>query len=318
MQNSAMKILVDIGGTYARFAYEDKGKPQAIKKYVAADFKNFEDAVIAYAKEISAKKKLSLRISTAAHSDGKVWRFVNRNKWVIDEAALAKKGYRVERILNDFEAATWGLVGLKDKQILKRARGKVKNNAHCLIGPGTGLGLGYLIASPNPVVRKTMGGHIAAAAITAEQELIIQIIERVKKRKGMVVYEDLVSGFGLADIYRAFCAIDEIKPRAKSPEEILERAQEPQAAAAIKIFHEFFGLFAASATVAGDSFGGLYLMGGMVDRLAEKKLFNFAHFEKFFVADVVPSVRKALDETPVYRVTDPYLALKGLIKATHA
>ena len=33
-----MNVLVDIGGTYARFALEAGGKPVQMKKYAAANF----------------------------------------------------------------------------------------------------------------------------------------------------------------------------------------------------------------------------------------------------------------------------------------
>jgi glucokinase len=315
-----MDILIDIGGTYARFAVKKRGKPDSIKKIAAADFKNFEDAVADYVHGVKAGGDISLLISTAAHTDGRIWRFVNNNKWIIDPDALKKCGFSVQIILNDFEAATWGLIGIKDREILKNPLTKNENDTVCLIGPGTGLGLAYLrgISGRKHAVQKTMGGHIAAAAVTPEQEKIIESVRALKPRPGMVVYEDLISGQGLINIYNAICQRDGKMPLAQSAEKLVESRASPQIRAALRLFHEFFGVFASGAAVAGDSFGGLYLMGGVVDRLVERGLFDFKSFEKFFIADTVPSVRTALDSTPVYRVTDPYIALKGLIKAAHA
>jgi glucokinase len=312
-----MTILVDIGGTYARFALLEKNAPQHVRKYSAQDFENFEAALAAYQKEVGSTSK-TLRISTAAHPDKGIWRFVNRNQWVMDEAALKKSGFDVQIILNDFEAATWGLIdiGASGSVSVLKEKQSIKNLPSCLIGPGTGLGLGYLVTlKSGHHVQKTMGGHLAAAAVTAEQELILKSIARIKSRSGITVYEDLVSGPGLYNIYRAICELDGKPAAAQSVEAMLEYIEEPQVRTAIKLFHEFFALFAASVCVAGNSYGGLYLMGGVIDRLAEKNLFDFAHFEKFFVADVVPSIHKMLDATPVFHVTDPYLALKGLIAA---
>ncbi|MCC7305576.1 MAG: glucokinase [Alphaproteobacteria bacterium] len=312
-----MNILVDIGGTYARFAVEKAGQPAQIQKYAADAFETFEDALDAYVKEAGVTGKTPLRISTAAHPAGDTWQFVNRNKWVLDPAVLKKKGFPAEIILNDFEAATWGLLQLGDKDKILLKEGRANKDPLCLIGPGTGLGLGYLapLQGGKYHVQKTMGGHLPAATVTAEQELVLQTIRRIKGRPGTVVYEDVVSGPGLFDIYNALCWIDETPQKADKIESMLENADDIQVRAAIRLFHEFFGIFAATVTVAANSYGGLYLMGGVVDRLAEKNLFDFPHFEKFFVADLVLSVRKALNETAVYRVTDPYLALKGLLAA---
>lgn len=303
-----MTIVVDIGGTYARFARLENGGLSDITKLAAADFPRLEEALKAY---VNGKPQ-NLRIATAAHPDANgLWRFVTGNAWVMDPKALAKTGFQPDIILNDFEAATWGLLKA-DEQSLKVLKKGTTGKRKCLIGPGTGLGLGYLCScKDNPAVQKTMGGHIAAAAVTAEQELVLQTVRRIKRRSGVVVYEDVVSGPGLINLYRALCDIDGKQPEAEKPEDLVE-THSPQAHAALRLFHEFFALFAAGVVVSGDAHGGLYLMGGVMDKLVEKNLFNAAHFESFFVGDYVPAVRAALDHTPVYHVTDPYIALKGL------
>lgn len=308
-----MKILVDMGGTHVRFAVEEGGAPSEIKKYKAADFKTFEQALEKYISECGLKQKFSLRIATAAHPDEKnVWRFVNRNKWEIDVSALGN----VEIILNDFEAATWGLTGLQDQKTLSKGK-ENKNAARCLIGPGTGLGLGYLtLAGKTFHVQGTLGGHLSAAAITDEQSRVLKAVEKTKDRSGHVVYEDVVSGPGVFNIYRALCNLSDEQQSAQTVEELFDHLTSPAARDALRLFHEFFALFAATVTVSGNSYGGLYLMGGVLDRLIEKSMFDLAHFQKFFTGGFVPSVKKSLDETPIIHVTDPYLALRGLVKAS--
>jgi glucokinase len=64
--------------------------------------------------------------------------------------------------------------------------------------------------------------------------------------------------------------------------------------------------------IAGHGFGGLYLDGGVMHRLHERGLFDFAAFEKFLVLPAAPVVRDALAAVPARLVTDPYVALKGL------
>ena len=67
-----MNVLVDIGGTYARFALEAGGKPVQMKKYAAANFEKFEDALAQYLSEAGAGRDPALFIATAAHPDERI------------------------------------------------------------------------------------------------------------------------------------------------------------------------------------------------------------------------------------------------------
>lgn len=310
---TSMKVLVDIGGTYVRFAVVEDHVPAQQCKYRVDEYESFEAALAQYCTEIGISENPALLISLAAHChDDGLWRFVNRNEWVIDPAR-----HEVAVILNDFEAATWGLIGLaaEDHTVLKEGDDRFAGHGKCLLGPGTGLGLGYL---RDRQVQASLGGHMPAAALTEEQWMVLQAVQRVKDRKCIPVFEDVVSGPGLLNLYKAVCLISGRPSQAQRTAHVLENAGNADADAAIRLFHEFFGLCAANAVVTGDAYGGLYLMGGVFDRLCEAKLFDFACFEKFFVVDVVDSVRHALGATPVHHITEPNLSFKGLIKAGDA
>jgi glucokinase len=188
-----------------------------------------------------------------------------------------------------------------------------------LIGPGTGLGLGYLVPMNKGFnVRGTQGGHIATAALTDEHTRVLKAVDKIKGRDCLNVYEDVVSGPGLFNLYAALCDLSDEERKATNSEELLGLTNSHALKDALRLFHEFFALFAATVTVGAGAYGGLYLAGGVLDRLAEKNLFDFAHFEKFYAGNFVPSVKKALGDTPVIHVTDPVLALHGLIRAAHA
>lgn len=303
-----MTILCDIGGTYARFARAEGGMLRDVQKLTAADFSSFEEALGKYSPE-----KTSLRIATAAYPDvDGCWRFVNQNKWVIDPAGLKGSGWDVEVILNDFEAATWALTDVPPaaQSVLKAAPAR-DGFSKCLLGPGTGLGLGYLHQTPAGFfVRRTHGGHIPAAAITGEQTDVIAHLNK----NSLIVFENLVSGPGLLNLYKAQYALGGKPCAADRAQHVLDDAASAEGKTAIRLFIEFLGIFAATATVCGHAYGGLYLTGGMLQRLAEKKLFDEKHFLKFFVLNAVESVRQDLDQTPVYHVTEENPALLGLLK----
>lgn len=308
-----MEILADIGGTYARFAVASPAGPRETKKYRAADFAGLSEALETYCSELRIEPSGILRIATAGYEDGGVWKFINKNRWVIDPKKLEKSGWRVPVILNDFEAATWALKSLNadERKILRDGPGASAN--FCLAGPGTGLGLGYMMNGENPAVQKTHGGHMPVAAITDEQWLVVQTVRRLRKSETVPVFENFVSGSGLYDIYAARCLIAGKPCRLPAVEHLVENPKDREAAAALRLFYEFFGLFAATAVISGHAYGGLYISGGIVERLAERDLFDFPTFEKFFTLNVADSVRHDLAATPIFRITTPYPALKGLM-----
>lgn len=311
-----MSILCDIGGTYARFAKANDGNLLHIQKYKAEDFESLREALPHYCNEHDIHPGGLLRIATAGYEDAGVWRFVNKNKWEIDPKALKDAGWEIETILNDFEALVRSIDHLAPDElnIIKDAAGASKTK--CVLGPGTGLGLGYRHDTPNGAfIQKTHGGHIAAAALGEEHTMIIQTIQRLKTDQTLCVYENLISGPGLYNIYAAQCLIAGKIRAADTPEDILQYTDTPEVQTSLRLFHEFFGIFAASVVVSGHAYGGLYLTGGVLERLIEHKLFDVEHFERFFTLDAVGSVQRDLNATPIMHITHPYPALKGLLYA---
>jgi glucokinase len=305
-------ILADIGGTYARFALESDSSLTNVCKYKAADFESFEDALSLYCKESGIDEPCSLSIATAGYEDQGVWKFVNQNKWEINPAALKKSGWSLPVILNDFEAATWSLLSLEEgeKRILREGKGA--SDSLCLLGPGTGLGLGYLHQGKTSYVQKTHGGHMPATALTEEQWLVIQTLQRLNRGKTTTVFEHLVSGPGLFNIYAALCLMAGKIRRISETEQMLEHRDDPEIKNALRLFHEFMGLFAVNAVVTGHAYGGLYLTGGVLERLQTYGAFDFDHFLKFFDLALVASVKRDLGVTPISFITIPNPALKGL------
>ena len=280
-----MIILADIGGTHARFAQQSGQSLSDIKKYQAADFKTLQDALGKYCNDTDIPNGGTLKIATAGYEDDRVWKFVNKNKWVINPADLDAIGWHAEIILNDFEAATYALPHLTDtdQKTLKPAAGA--SETLCLIGPGTGLGLGLYHQDKKPPVQKTHGGHMPIAAKTDEQW---QIVQKLRTN----VFEDIVSGPGLQKL-----------------------RQVTDEKTALRLFHEFFALAAANAVVTSHAYGGLYFTGGVLESLMADNVFDAEYFEECFIFDAVASVKRDLDATPIIYITDPYPALKGLLHA---
>ena len=280
-----MKIISDIGGTYARFAQVIDAAPAHVEKYEADRFPDFSSALTQYCADYGldsgkeAPKEIA--IATAGYQENDVWKITNNEGWVIDPAVLERDGWRVAPILNDFEAATYSLPVLAEDDLKTLSKGIKSNDALCLLGPGTGLGLSYF-HRPH-TVQRTHGGHMPITAVTDEQWTVIRAFREKKQRP--VVFEDFISG------------------------------QNDFARSHPRLFHEFLGLFAAQSIIHGHAYGGLYLTGGVLQGLIAEGEFDFRTFEHWMCIDGVDCVARALKNTPVYFINDPYPALKGLIHA---
>tara|TARA_B100000282_G_scaffold295698_1_gene275554 strand:- start:423 stop:1370 length:948 start_codon:yes stop_codon:yes gene_type:complete len=311
-----MRILIDIGGTYARFALANKeGGYTKMRKYEAALHESFEAALSLYLKEEALEERGSLRIAIAGYIDQDVWKLTNKNEWVISPKALEQAGWDIEAILNDFEANVWAIPTFTGEDIKTLRSSSEPASPHkCLVGPGTGLGLGYLLKDKNDhySVLRTHGGHMPAAIMSDEQWMVAQIVSRSKARSSCLSFEELVSGYGLLNLYNACCLMDGVEPAFSRVRDLPAHKDTPQVKRALKLFHEFFGQFAASMVITGHAYGGLYICGGVIERLDEIDLWDFSAFEKAFSIHSVEAVAQDLARTPIHHILEPTPALRGL------
>jgi glucokinase len=312
-----MRLLCEIGGTHIRVAICEGGVILSPRKYNVADFSALEGALWHYlADEKQKAVPCALAISCAAVDDGHgIFRFGNNPRWIIDPAALTAAGWTIERVVNDFSASAWGATQLDDKGVRTIRAGR-HNEAlpRAIFGPGTGLGLAYIfpLERGGYHVQLTHGGHMMSLVLTDEQFLIVELLRRIKGDGTTIVPENMCSGRGLPMLYKAVCeayAYDKIH---ETPEDILNHAADPAVRETLRLFHEFFGLFAHLVTVTGSAYGGLYLDGGVLHHLQASKLFDAETFLNYMTLNPVPSVKTDLDHCPVHLVLDPYIALRGL------
>lgn len=302
-------ILIDIGGTHARFASLENGAIVNPQRLPVAEFLDFESALQSYCKAPS-----TLLIATAAHPDEKgIWRFVNNNKWIIDPETLRKAGWDVKTIINDFAGSAWGALADDSLVVLREGRADPKA-PRAIIGPGTGLGLAYMIPLPGGKwhVQQTMGAHMAAAAPTDEQCAVMKLVQGIHGAGHVVTYEDVASGRALPVLYKAVCMKNGTRAVFTDAKSLLLNAEDADVKQTLRLFHEFLGLFAHNIVVTGHAYGGLYVDGGITHRLDEAGLFDFPTFATFMAPAVTTVVRQRLESTPVYLVNKPFAALRGL------
>lgn len=316
-----MNLLCDIGGTHIRIACADNGRIDGPEKFAVSGFTGLDGALRHYLTGRGLPPDpCAVAISTAAVDDGAgVYRFTNNPNpdWIVDPNGLRAGGWQVERVINDFSASAWGTIGLAGVNVdTIRDGNPADGQPWALLGPGTGLGLAFVTPLPNGQhhIQPTFGGHMMSLVLTDEQFLIVELVRQTLGTGYTIVPENLCSGRTLPTLYRAVCEASGEPAPHTTPENILNHPDDPCVCDTLRLFHEFLGLFAHQSIVTGNAFGGLYLDGGVLHRLRERDLFDAATFLRFMTLNPVPVVKAALENCPVHIITDPYIALRGLLR----
>lgn len=268
---SAESVVVDIGGTNARFGYIDKtGYLSDVTILKCADFGGFEAALDAFTSDKSYLVR-SLCLSVACPVDNDHIRFTN-NHWSFSKRDLFER-LALDRLLvvNDFAAQSMASVALTTTDFNTLQHGTPAKLAPILvIGPGTGLGVGGVVPDGDGawIPLASEGGHVTLSGQTERELAVIRLLSR---GFGHVSAERCISGSGLVRIYTALCEIDDTGAIAGTPQEIVENiGVDSRARETLDLFASFLGTVASDACLTLGAAGGVVLAGGVIPKLGTK------------------------------------------------
>ncbi len=302
-------LLCDIGGTHIRFALGQlQGTMSAPDKLLVDRHHSLEDAIARY---LAAQSIDAVGISHFYLG------YSHRNDWQHDEKAIRlilpnAKFFEV----NDFEANAYGILTAPDEdfEILHAGSGEhVPGAAKVVLGVGTGLGLAYIHGyGATARVHKTHGGHMMPAILKDEHLAIFRGLQR--EDIATPIYEDVLSGRGLYNLYRFLCHSNHLDTEYHDTAGLLLSGRDnPLVQQALKIFHELLGVFAHHAVAFSYGYGGIYLTGGIIDRLVQAGLFDTQAFLEALRRPGVPVLNQHLAATPLRWVRDEFVSLRGLL-----
>lgn len=300
-------LLCDVGGTHIRFAQSpDRASMSQPEKLLVDRHHSLEDAIARYLASYSIGADSVTRFYLA---------FSNRNDWDHDEKRLRVALPCAEiRQVNDFEANAYGIVvaPMEDFEALYQPdAAPVPHAAKAVLGIGTGLGLAYI--NTKGYVQKTHGGHMMPAPLRPEHVEIFKALQR--KDVATPIYEDVLSGKGLFQLYRFLCHSSQLNPEYHDTADLLVSGKgDPVMKQTLKLFHEILGLFAHQAVAFGNAYRGIYLTGGIIDKLMAAGLFDVATFLQAFRRPAVKVVTDDVMATPLYWVRDEFVSLRGLLR----
>lgn len=241
--------------------------------------------------------------------------------WDMRESALAAAlGGAPTRLINDLEAAAYGVLHLGSHEITLLHKGEIRATPATIavIAAGTGLGESALIATrAGWHAIATEGGHSDFAPRGRDQVELLEFL--TPEFGGHVSFERVLSGPGLHNIYRFLLA----RAAAPAPDWLIERMrmEDPSAAIseaalagsdpccvrAMEMFVAIYGAEAANLALKFLALGGVYVCGGIAPKIMP--FLQRGDFVRAFLDK--GRLKPTLERIPVLVSLNPAAALLG-------
>jgi glucokinase len=272
---SRARLLADVGGTNARFAWQaGPGAPITdVRVLPVADHARIQDAIRAYLDGLGRGVPGSVAIAIANPITGDRIHMTNA-AWSFSQSAVqAEFGFTTWRLLNDFTALALALPDLPAHELRQVGGGAaLAGVAMGLVGAGTGLGVSGLVPNGRGgwAPLEGEGGHVTLPAVTPRERLVMDGLIR---RYGHASTERVTSGQGIVDTCALLCEADGVVAdglvSAGAVSEAGLRHGHPQALEALTIFCAMLGSVAGNLALTLGARGGVYVGGGIVPRLGD-------------------------------------------------
>lgn len=268
------RLLVDIGGTHARFALEPAaGRFTHLASLRCDEHADFHAVVRAYLDTLPAGVRVEhAAVATPNPVEGDQVRMTNY-PWAFSiERTRQQLGLDALVVVNDFTALAMALPRLGNTGVRQVGGGHARPQSPTgLLGSGSGLGVSALIpAGDGWVSLGSEGGH---ASFSPRDERELTVLRHAWTLYEHVSFERLLSGPGLVLTWRALAVRAGLSDvAAPTAIEITRRALQggdALAAETVEVFCNMLGTAAANLAVTLGASGGIYIGGAIVPRLGE-------------------------------------------------
>jgi glucokinase len=326
INNSIINLIADIGGTNIRIALatadsnsKNKINITEIETYQCKAFNSLAEVLSHYieSKQL-AHFSINACLAIACPVDHDFISMTNL-PWQFSQKELKQQlKLKSLRLINDYTAIAMAIPLLSAHQKVKIGGGStVTGKPISICGPGTGLGVANLV--PITVSGNSQwhcfsgeGGHIDFAPINTTEQQVLNFIQDIKKR---VSYEQLLSGFGLEQVYQALLFITQGKEittvkEKLSAKDITTKALDGSCDVcdqSLTLFCNVLGSFAGNLALIMNSQGGVYIAGGIVPRFINY-LKNSDFRERF---ESKGRLSYITEQAPTYVITEEQPGLLG-------
>ncbi len=316
-KTKTINLVADIGGTNIRLATTDQSNNiNDIETYQCQDFPHLSNVIYQYLTEkklLNCQVNACLAIACPVDTD-----FISMTNlpWQFSQKQL-KQDLKLHSLtlINDYTAIGMAIPLLNEQQKVKIGGGDaIAKKPIAVCGPGTGLGVANLVNIDDHW--HCLGGEGGHTDFAPVDELDVKIFEQLKQTKQRISYEQLISGYGIEQIYQALVNInkddkdldhDEVKLSAKDISTRAIAGDCNLCYQALSQFCKVLGSFSGNLALTTGSIGGVYIAGGIVPRFVE--FFKESGFRERF--ETKGRMSYLNQGTPTYVITESQPGLLG-------
>jgi glucokinase len=312
-------VVVDLGGTHARFAIAEvaEGRIVSLSEPVTqkvAEHSSLQLAWQAYGETLGRPLPKAAAIAVASPINDELIKLTN-NPWIIRPKLIPERlGAETYKLVNDFEAIGHAVaqLGADSFDHLCGPDEPLPNSGSITVcGPGTGLGVAQVFRHRAGYdIIATEGGHVDFAPLDAIEDAIVK---RLRKTFTRVSAERIVAGPGIVAIYETLAEIEGKPVHRLDDKQIWALALEGKdelASAALDRFCLSLGAVAGDLALAHGP-TAVVIAGGLGLRLKDRLLQS--GFGQRFVAK--GRFQGLMSGIPVKLITHPQPGLYGAAAA---
>lgn len=314
-------LVADIGGTNARFGLVeyDPAKNQALGKvnYTAhqqitlkcANYPDMASMIKACCLEFGISMPAHACLAIAGPIEHGQAAMTNLS-WKFSINSLRDQlGMATLHVINDFASLAYAVPFLAEEELVTLYAAKPNPEAPIVVmGPGTGFGMAGLVPQQgNWQIVPTEGGH-ASFAPTNEKEIAIK--SYLLKEQSHVSVENILSGGGLVNLYRALAYNAGIEANTYTPAEVSTKGinnEDPICREAVVTFCEVLGEVAGDKALSWGAKGGVVIGGGITPKLVS--ILHETHFQERYINK--GPMTKYVSEIPISLIVNDKAALVG-------
>lgn len=319
-RSAVLGLVADVGGTHIRFGIAVGGSASSplnvhcVRRYPVRAHESIAHAAHHYR---TATPGVPAALSQAAVAvAGRVEQDrvqLTNSGWSFSARALSEsQRFKQLHVINDFEAVGHAVGALRAADLNpigpQRLALPLTQGVCAIVGVGTGLGVGGVVANGGAyTVLATEGGH-ASFAPTSERS--VELLRWLRRKYGRVSAERVLSGTGLANLYQALCESDGQHVPELSAAEITTRASngsDGNCVEAVGLFCELLGSFAGDLALTLGAWSGVLVSGAMLQHFDRDVLERRVRAGFEYKGRFTPAMRNV----PLETITHPHVELLG-------